>query len=94
MACFHSASSQEAAGSGLRKDNSSWWRTVIVSVSRRTDIPAFYSQWFLNRLQAGEVLIRNPFNANQVSRVILNKEWVDYFVFWTIINGLLCWQKN
>lgn len=56
---------------------------MIVSVSRRTDIPAFYSQWFFNRIQAGEVLIRNPFNRNQVSRVILNKDWVDCFVFWT-----------
>lgn len=56
---------------------------MIVSVSRRTDIPAFYSEWFYNRIIDGEVLIRNPFNRNQVSRVILDKEIVDCFVFWT-----------
>lgn len=56
---------------------------MIVSVSRRTDIPAFYSEWFFNRLKDGEVLIRNSFNRKQVSKVILNKETVDCFVFWT-----------
>lgn len=56
---------------------------MIISVSRRTDIPAFYSTWFFNRLKDGEVLIRNPFNRKQVSKVILNKEVVDCFVFWT-----------
>jgi hypothetical protein len=56
---------------------------VIVSASRRTDIPAFYSQWFLNRLNAGEVMIRNPFNARQVSRVGISRRNVDCIVFWT-----------
>lgn len=56
---------------------------MIVSVSRRTDIPAFYSEWFFNRINAGEVLTRNPFNRNQVSSVIINKNIVDCFVFWT-----------
>lgn len=57
--------------------------SVIVSVSRRMDIPAFYSEWFFNRINAGEVLIRNPFNRNQVSRVMLNRDSVDCFIFWT-----------
>jgi hypothetical protein len=56
---------------------------VIVSASRRTDIPAFYAQWFLNRLNAGEVIIRNPFNPHQVSRVGINRQNVDCIVFWT-----------
>ncbi len=56
---------------------------MIISASRRTDIPAFYSEWFYNRLSAGEVLIKNPFNRKQVSRVTINKESVDCFVFWT-----------
>ena len=56
---------------------------MIISVSRRTDIPAFYSDWFFNRLKDGEVYIRNPFNKNQVSKVLLNKDLVDIFVFWT-----------
>lgn len=56
---------------------------MIISVSRRTDIPAFYSNWFFNRLKEGEVFIRNPFNKNQISKVILDKNMVDIFVFWT-----------
>ena len=36
---------------------------MILSVSRRTDIPAFYSKWFMNRLHDGYCLVRNPFNA-------------------------------
>ncbi|MFD3157264.1 DUF1848 domain-containing protein [Haloimpatiens sp. FM7330] len=56
---------------------------MIVSVSRRTDIPAFYYEWFYNRIKDGEVLIRNPFNRIQISRIILNPNTVDCFVFWT-----------
>lgn len=56
---------------------------MIVSVSRRTDIPAFYSEWFYNRIADGEVLIRNPFNRKQISRVQLSRDSVDCFVFWT-----------
>ena len=56
---------------------------MIVSASRRTDIPAFYSQWLLNRLEEGFVCVRNPMNRNQVSRIRLNRETVDCLVFWT-----------
>ena len=56
---------------------------MIVSVSRRTDIPAFYSDWFFNRLKEEEVYVKNPYNSKQVSRVFLNQEIVDCFVFWT-----------
>lgn len=56
---------------------------MIVSASRRTDIPAFYGQWMLNRLKAGEVLVRNPMQSKQVSRIILLPEHVDALVFWT-----------
>src|SRR5208337_1884423 len=56
---------------------------MIVSVSRRTDIPAFYSKWFLNRIRRGWCLVPNPFNANQVSRVTLSTAEVDAFVFWS-----------
>ncbi|MDS1828981.1 DUF1848 domain-containing protein [Vibrio vulnificus] len=56
---------------------------MIVSVSRRTDIPAFYSEWFMNRVNAGFLLTRNPFNHNQVKRVSLLPQDVDAFVFWT-----------
>ncbi len=56
---------------------------VIISASRRTDIPAFYGEWFVNRLRAGEVLVRNPMNYRQVSRISLAPESVDAIVFWT-----------
>jgi hypothetical protein len=56
---------------------------MIISASRRTDIPAFYGEWFSNRLKAGFVLVCNPFNPKQVRRVVLNPEMVDCFVFWS-----------
>lgn len=56
---------------------------MIISASRRTDIPAFYHQWFMNRVRAGFLLIRNPYNTNQVKRVSLLPQDIDAFVFWT-----------
>ncbi|MDR0838912.1 MAG: DUF1848 domain-containing protein [Oscillospiraceae bacterium] len=56
---------------------------MIISASRRTDIPAFYSEWLVNRLREGFVLVRNPVNPSQIRRVELAPECVDGFVFWT-----------
>lgn len=56
---------------------------MIVSVSRRTDIPAFYSDWFFNRLKEGVVHSVNPFNRRQIGEISLRPEDVDCFVFWT-----------
>jgi len=56
---------------------------MIISASRRTDIPAFYSEWFANRVNQGFLLTRNPFNANQITRVSLLEKDVDVIVFWT-----------
>lgn len=56
---------------------------MIISASRRTDIPSYYSEWFFNRLEAGFVCTRNPMNPRQVSRISLSPEVVDGFVFWT-----------
>ena len=56
---------------------------MIISASRRTDIPAFYGEWFMNRLRAGEVFVRNPMQSKQVSRILLSPETVDAIVFWT-----------
>lgn len=56
---------------------------MIISASRRTDIPAFYSDWFFHRLKEGYVLVRNPMNPRQVSRISLSPEVVDGIVFWT-----------
>lgn len=56
---------------------------MIISVSRRTDIPACHADWFFRRLQEGFVLVRHPMNPRRVSRVCLSPEVVDGFVFWT-----------
>lgn len=56
---------------------------MILSVSRRTDIPAFYSEWFMERLRQKYVLVRNPFNIHSISRIPLTPDNVDAIVFWT-----------
>ena len=56
---------------------------MILSVSRRTDIPNYYSEWFLNRIQEGFLYVRNPMNSHQVSRIDLSPDAVDCIVFWT-----------
>lgn len=56
---------------------------MILSVSRRTDIPAFYAEWFMNRIREGFVMVRNPMNYHQVSKVSLEPEVIDCIVFWT-----------
>ncbi|RDB62225.1 hypothetical protein C1878_07760 [Gordonibacter sp. 28C] len=56
---------------------------MIVSASRRTDIPRFFMDWMLNRLEEGYALVRNPVNRAQVSRVALDGRAVDCVAFWT-----------
>lgn len=56
---------------------------MIISASRRTDIPACYPDWFMNRLKAGEVLVPNPYNRKKVSRIPLSPDTVDCIAFWT-----------
>lgn len=56
---------------------------MILSVSRRTDIPRFYSEWFFNRIKEGFLYVRNPMNLQQVSRIELAPDVVDCIVFWT-----------
>ena len=56
---------------------------MIISASRRTDIPAFYVDWFMNRVRAGYFHRVNPFNSNQVSGFSLKPEDVNAICFWT-----------
>ena len=56
---------------------------MIISASRRTDIPNYYSDWFFNRLLEGFVYVRNPMNARQISKISLSPDAVDCIVFWT-----------
>ena len=56
---------------------------MIVSASRRTDLPAFYAKWLVRRFEEGYALVRNPFRFHQVEKVLLDPEHVDGIVFWT-----------
>lgn len=56
---------------------------MIISASRRTDIPAFYADWFINRMREGHLFVQNPFNAHKHSKVNLSPDVVDAIVFWT-----------
>ena len=56
---------------------------MIISASRRTDIPAFYSEWFIKRLREQYLLVQNPYNAHQFSRIDLDPKEIDAIVFWT-----------
>ncbi len=58
-------------------------RAMILSVSRRTDIPACYADWFFNRLHEGFLLVRNPMDPHRISRVPLDAEAVSGIVFWS-----------
>lgn len=56
---------------------------MIISASRRTDIPAFYSEWLMNRLKEGYLLVPHPRNPKYLSRIELPPTKVDCIVFWT-----------
>ncbi len=56
---------------------------MIISASRRTDIPAFYSEWFINRIRMGWCEVPNPLNAKQLSYVPLRPQDVTAIVFWS-----------
>lgn len=56
---------------------------MLISASRRTDIPACYPEWFLNRMREGYVLVPNPRNLRQLSRISLRGEDAEGIVFWT-----------
>lgn len=56
---------------------------MIISASRRTDIPAYYADWFIRRLQEGFVYVRNPMRFHQISKIALTPDVVDGIVLWT-----------
>lgn len=56
---------------------------MIISASRRTDIPAFYSDWLMQRLEEGYCYVKNPYHAKRVSIVPLTPDKVDCIVFLT-----------
>lgn len=56
---------------------------MILNTGSRTDIPAFYSDWFYNRIKEGYVLSRNPYYPTQITKYLLNPEVIDAIVFCT-----------
>jgi hypothetical protein len=56
---------------------------MIISASRRTDLPAFHGEWFMNCLREKYAMVKNPMNAKVVSKIFLDRDSVDCFVFWT-----------
>ena len=58
---------------------------MIISASRRTDIPAYYSEWFINRVKEKYLYVRNPMNIHQIGKISLDRKVVDGIVFWTKI---------
>lgn len=56
---------------------------MIINTGCRTDIPAYFSQWFYNRIKEGFVLVRNPYYPKQVLRYQLREDLVDCLIFCT-----------
>ena len=56
---------------------------MIINTGMRTDIPAFYSTWLLNRIKEGFVYVRNPYYKYQVTEYSLNPNVVDCLAFCT-----------
>ena len=56
---------------------------MIINTGMRTDIPAFYTEWFMNRIRAGYVLVRNPYRPDWITRYELRPDVVDCLAFCT-----------
>ncbi len=77
---------------------------MILSVSRRTDIPAFYSDWFFDRLTDGFVLVPNPINPSKIAKIELKPlkiKSVEYNLLGDKkietegnVEGIVFWSKN
>ena len=72
------------SGGAPRRGRKQWPRpqAAIVSASYRSDIPAFYGDWFMRRLEAGFCRVVNPYGG-QIHEIPLTRERVEGFVFWT-----------
>ena len=56
---------------------------MILNTGSRTDIPAFYSEWFMNRVREGYVMVRNPYNPKMITRYDIDPDITDIIVFCT-----------
>jgi hypothetical protein len=56
---------------------------TVISASRRSDIPAYYLGWFIEKIKSGYVDVENPFNPKQISRINLLPDITEWIVFWS-----------
>ena len=56
---------------------------MILSASRRTDIPSLYPEWIVNRLKEGIILVPNPRNPHHLSRITFSPSSVECIIFWS-----------
>ena len=54
---------------------------MIINTGMRTDIPAFYSRWLLNRIKEVFAYVRNPYNEKQITKYRLDPNVVDCLAF-------------
>ena len=60
----------------------------------RTDIPAFYSDWLVNRLKAGFVLVRNPYDPQRIARYKLTPDVAAMEILAEYWYGPLCYENS
>ena len=58
-------------------------KKLVISASRRTDIPAFYLQWFITAIKNGNISVQNPFYKKQYYQINLSPGVVEWIVFWS-----------
>lgn len=58
-------------------------KDMILNTGSRTDIPAYYSRWFYNRIKEGYVCVRNPYNPSHITKYIVSPDVIDLIVFCT-----------
>ena len=63
---------------------------MILQTGQRTDIPAFYGQWLINRVRQGFVDVRNPYNLMQITRYPINHEVVDGIMVLRFVQRIRC----
>ncbi|MFZ5573287.1 MAG: DUF1848 family protein [Thermodesulfobacteriota bacterium] len=65
---------------------------IVISASRRTDIPAFYMPWFMERIETGVFEVRNPY-TNHINRIPAKAGPVHTIVFWSKDFNTFLWER-
>jgi len=56
---------------------------TVISASRRTDIPAYYLKWFMDKIEEGKVNVRNPIYKKNITQIDLSPKSIEWIVFWS-----------